>query len=391
MSSEKNHYQIIVLGVGSMGSAACWHLAKRGYHVLGLEQFNIVHERGSHTGQSRIIRKAYFEHPDYVPLLQRAYHNWEQFQQSVSSQIYHKTGILYMGKPNSEVISGTHRSASQYHIPLQEIDRSIARTRYSSFNIPDDFDVFIEPDAGFVTPEKAISLYTKDAISMDAEIRSSVKVERWIRENNQIKVFTSAGNFTSDKLVITAGSWSTNVIPKLRTNLKVTRQILAWINPVEAEKFTEGNFPCWFVDDPERGLFYGFPIVKDDQVNAPGGLKLALHQPGDLYNPDEVDNKIPTSAIADISYFLKKYFPVRLTSDIVYKQCLYTYSEDSDFIIDYLPGYENNVTIACGFSGHGFKFVSVVGEILADLSTKGKTDLPIEFLSLRRFSERLIQ
>jgi sarcosine oxidase len=244
----------------------------------------------------------------------------------------------------------------------------------------------MEHDAGFVTPERAIKLYVQEAKRKSAIILSEVKVEGWKKDKKKIDVKTNSGRFTCDKLIITTGSWTPKIIPSLKIELQVTKQILGWVTPSHPQDFSLGKFPCWFVDDPQKGLFYGFPFL-DGQFGEPVGMKLALHQPGERFDPDKADKTVPAQAEKDILWFLGKYMPGLNFSNVMFRQCLYTYSKDSHFIIDHLPGSDKQVTIACGFSGHGFKFVPVVGEILADLAMEGKTKLPIEFLSLRRLGK----
>jgi sarcosine oxidase len=382
----KNHFDVIVIGAGSMGSSACWFLAQRGLKVLGLEQFDIVHDKGSHAGQSRIIRKAYFEHPDYVPLLERAYENWKSFEERTNASIYQRTGIVYFGKPDSETMQGVKTAASMYNVAVDHLSRKEDQKHLSAFSIPSDFEILYEYDSGFVTPERAIRLYIQDAIKSGAVIKTNTKVESWKRDGNIIDVKTEGGSsYTCDKLIITAGSWSSKIIPNLKIKLQVTRQMLAWINPKNWETFSLGNFPCWFIDDPERGLFYGYPILPSSGFDGPIGLKLAHHHGGVVCDPDELNPSIPKGTEEEIMYVLEKYIPEAANSILTIKHCMYTNSDDLNFIIDHLPGYDKDVVVACGFSGHGFKFVSVIGEILADLATKGYTDLPIEFLKLSRF------
>lgn len=383
---QSNHYDVIVIGVGSMGSSACCFLAERGMKVLGLEQFDIVHEKGSHAGQSRIIRKAYFEHPDYVPLLERSYDKWKKLEQQTASEIYHRTGIVYFGPPEHQTMTGVKKSSSLYDIPVDTLSKEESLKRFPAFQIPTDFEVLYERDAGFVTPERAILLYAEQAKKYGAAIHTHEKVKEWKQEGGKIRVVTDKDEYTADKLVITCGSWTSKVIPDLKTELKVTRQTLAWVNPENKEKFLLGNFPCWFVEDPDRGMFYGFPILPE-KSGGPVGLKLASHRPGERVDPDQENRKSTDEEREDIRYILSKYIPEAGTDITETKTCLYTYSKDENFIIDHLPGYNNKVVIACGFSGHGFKFVSVVGEILADLAMKGKTELPAAFLSLNRFGK----
>jgi sarcosine oxidase len=353
--------------------------------MLGLEKFDIVHDQGSHFGQSRIIRKAYFEHPDYVPLLERAYENWKTFEQKTKSKIYERTGIVYAGRPDNVNIKGVLASASLYNVPVEEITHRKAKEQFPEFRLPDDFTVITELDAGFVTPEKAIRLYSEEARKCGAVLNTNEVVKEWKEEGGKLKVVTDKETYTCDKLIITAGSWSSKIIPELKAKLKVTRQLLGWIAPSKPEAFSLGNFPCWFIEDPALGTYYGFPVLPKEQFGDPVGFKLARHYPGEITDPDFVNRSIPSNLEQELRAILKKYIPAADGPLVAAKSCLYTYSDDEHFIIDHLPGYAGRVTLACGFSGHGFKFVSVIGEILADLATKGKTDLPVEFLKLSRF------
>lgn len=377
---------VIVLGVGSMGSSTCYYLAKRGYSVLGLEQFDIPHDQGSHAGQSRIIRKAYFEHPDYVPLLQRAYENWKEIEAISGSQIYFPTGLLYAGKPNDVLIKGVRESATKYNVNVESLSISETKDRFPQFQIPEGYDVLFEPDAGFVTPERAVLLYVEQAIHAGAHIHTKEKAISWKKEGDIISVTTNKETYTCKKLIITAGPWAGQLIPGFSNQLKVTRQVITWVNPTAWKPFELGQFPCWMIDDhTQHGMYYGFPVLPVGKFGAPIGLKVALHYPGLISNPDAV-NRIPSKEDEKIVIDgINKFLPEGYASTHVLKTCLYTNTPDENFVLDFLPGYNHQVVIAAGFSGHGFKFVSVVGEIMTDLAMNGTTELPIGFLNIRRF------
>lgn len=382
----KNSFDTIVLGVGSMGSSTCYHLAKQGYKVLGLEQFDIPHDQGSHAGQSRIMRKAYFEHPDYVPLLERAYQNWKELEEVTHAQVYFPTGLLYAGKPEEVLIRGVRESAEKYKLKVESLSNSETKNRFSQFQIPDDYDVLFEPDAGFLTPERAILLYVEQAIRLGAIIHTKEKVLEWNKEGEVITVKTNKGIYHCNKLVITAGPWAGQLIPSFESKLKVTRQPIAWVNTKQPESYTMDKFPCWLIDDDTKpGMYYGFPQLPVAQFGAPIGLKIAYHYPGDVSNPDQVNRSTSPEDEDHLVSAMHRFLPNAYASTHVLKTCLYTNTTDENFILDFLPGYDQQIAIAAGFSGHGFKFVSVVGEIMADLVTKGKTDLPIGFLSAKRF------
>jgi len=376
-----SRFDVIVVGVGSMGSAACYYLAKRGYRVLGLEQFGIVHERGSHFGQSRIIRKAYFEHPDYVPLLERAYANWRELELDMGDKLYHETGIVYFGRPDCATVLGVQQSSRQYEIPVKQ---EVASKAFPAFVVPDTFTTLFEPQAGFITPERAIQSFAQGATRYGAVIRTQEKVVDWKDSASGVIVRTEQHRFEADKLIITSGAWTSKLIPELSRSLQVTRQVLVWLNPGDPTRFSFENFPCWFVDDDEMGMFYGFPILPFERFGGPIGLKLASHRRGEVTEPDAARVDVSESEIKKVIDFVMKYMPEAGHEVITAKSCLYTYSPDEHFIIDSLPRYEGRVVTACGFSGHGFKFVSVVGEILADHVEKGRTMLPIDFLNMGR-------
>jgi sarcosine oxidase len=386
---KADNFDAIVIGIGSMGSSACYYLSKRGYNVLGLEQFGITHENGSHTGQSRIIRKAYFEHPDYVPLLNRAYDGWKELEEETGEQIYYKTGLLYSGKADNEIIKGVKLAASLYNIYTETPDRVLAERKFPQFKIPENFDTVFEPDAGFVTPEKAIRLYTELSKRNGAVIQTNEKIIEWKKESDGVIVKTNKETYRCNKLIITAGAWAGKLIPALAKKIKVTRQFLAWIKPKHPEKFSKDNFPCWMITDEDiPGCYYGFPMLSSEKFGPPEGLKLAHHYPATITDPDNVNRTVTDDDINNLKYAMNKYFPGEFDGVLSGKICLYANSPDENFIIDSLPGYDENIFIACGFSGHGFKFVPVVGEILADLAIDGKTKHPIAFLNANRFSDQ---
>lgn len=363
-----------------MGSATCYHLARRGVKVLGLEQFSIPHDQGSHAGQSRIIRKAYFEHPDYVPLLELAYRNWRQLEEQSGSEIYVKTGLLYMGKPDHPVMEGVKASSAAYGIPVVHTNAN----EYPQLILPPGQELLFEPDAGLVTPERSVLVHTDEAIRAGAEIRTGVKVLSWKEEGGSVEVVTTEGTFTAGSLVITAGPWASKLVPQLKKTLTVTRQAVAWVIPEDPDSFTLGRFPCWVIaEEGVPGVYYGFPILPVGGYHGPIGFKLAHHAPAEPCDPDQVDRTIRAEDSAILEQVLRKYFRKGYKWTHVVKTCLYTNTEDEHFIIDKLPGHDR-VHIATGFSGHGFKFAAGIGEIMADLAVEGKTEQPIGFLQLQR-------
>lgn len=317
---NQTSFDVIVLGVGSMGSSACYHLAKRGFKVLGLEQFDIPHELGSHAGQSRIIRKAYGEGSDYVPLLERAYKNWQALESETGSQVYYKTGLAYFGAGDDPFLNTVKGSSKKYNIPLHNLSVEECKRKYPQFNLPQNFQRLEEPEAGFITPERSILLYVQQAVLNGAVIRTKEKVLEWKRDaSGSVTVVTSNGTYKAGKLIITAGPWAGKMIPSLASKLTVTRQAVAWVKPKKWDHFTIEKFPCWILEN--KGYdFYGFPILPVGTFGGPLGLKLALHFPGaDTTDPDLVNRNTKGSDEKILIDFLNQFIPDGYESTLVMK------------------------------------------------------------------------
>jgi sarcosine oxidase len=382
----KQDFDVIVAGTGSMGAATCYQLARRGLRVLGLEQYDLPHELGSHGGQSRIIRQSYYEHPDYVPLLLRAYENWRELEERSGSRVYFPTGLLYLGRREHTIMQGVRRSAGEHGLDLRQPTITTARASFPQFAIPDGFEVLFEPEAGFLTPERAILLFADEALKMGAELRTREKVLHWSHEGSGISLWTDKGSYRARKLVIAGGAWAASLVPRFSNLLTVTRQVLTWVEPLRRTDFELGKFPCWLFANPTgEGAFYGFPILPEDVTGGPAGLKLALHLPGEPCDPD-LPRRQPDAADEEVlTGFLRTFIPDGYQFTHLQKTCLYTNSPDEHFILDLLPETDGKVAVAAGFSGHGFKFAAVIGEIMADLAADGDTKLPIGFLRAGRF------
>lgn len=385
-NDEQRNFDVIVFGVGSMGSSTCYYLAKQGVKVLGLEQFDIPNELSSHAGQSRIIRKAYFENPDYVPLLEKAYQNWKHLENISGMQVYVKTGLLYFAKSDHWLMKGVHESAAQYNIKLDTLGARDMKAKYPQINVSDDYEKLFEPEAGFLTPERAILLYTDQALKLGAVIKPKTKVLQWRKTSEGIEVTTIAGTFYAKKIVITAGPWTGKMMEDLSASLVVTRQTIAWVITEKNSLFELDTLPCWMLaDDAKPGVFYGFPILPVGKFNGPIGFKLAHHYPGPISDPDTISRMTTADDEANLVDTLKKFFPYGYKATHTMKTCMYSNTPDENFILDFLPNHDKDVVVAAGFSGHGFKFASVVGEIMSDLAIKGSTALPIGFLNASRF------
>lgn len=385
--ASDGYYDVIVLGVGSMGAAACYYLAQEGLRVLGIEQYSIPNNLSSHTGQSRIVRKAYFEHPDYVPLLQLAYKGWKELEDATGVQVYFETGLLYAGQPESVLLEGVARAAAQYHISLNHLSPPQLKAQLPHIQLPGNYIAFIEPEAGFVRPELAISLFAQSAVQYGAQLHSNERVLNWNSVAKAIQVTTNKGMYTAEKMIITAGAWTAGLVPALSNLLAVTRQTMAWLQTKHPDRFRLGEMPCWMIADPDyAGVFYGFPQLGSLDAMDPGGFKMAHHHPGKGTTANQVQRDIEPGEDAALRQVFEQYFPGQYAGTLQMKTCMYTNTPDEHFLLGTLPGYSANILLAAGFSGHGFKFAPAIGRIMCDLATRGETDIPIGFLHPSRFS-----
>src|SRR6187402_3556687 len=268
-----------------MGSAALYHLARRGKRVLGLERFDLLHEQGSSGGLTRIIRLAYFEHPDYVPMLRAAWDLWPRIQHEAGpEQLIQVTGGLYVGRRGSSVLEGSLLSARQHGLDHEFIDGDEAQSRFPAFQLDDDMDALHEPLAGILFPDKCIGAHLALAERNGAELHFDERVTGWSSNGQGVTVSTAAGNYTADKIVVAAGAWLSELAPELELSLRVERNVLFWFEPVaQPEVFEADSLPVWIMELDDEHAFYGFPSL-------PGqGVKVARHHGGAAVNPNHVD------------------------------------------------------------------------------------------------------
>jgi sarcosine oxidase len=375
------HFDVIIVGLGAMGSAAAQHIAQRGRQVLGIDQFSPPHDKGSSHGGSRIIRQAYFEGPEYIPLLFRSYELWHDLERETSTPLIHTTGGLVIGSRCGDLVQRTISSAGQHKIPIEVLHAAELARRFPAFDPrPDDIGV-LEHLAGYLIPEDCIRAQLDAAARAGAELHCEEKVLSWSAEPGHVDVRTSRGTYIGSHLVIAAGAWANEVLTS-SFPLRVTRQVTAWIQPRGGiEPFLPTRFPIFIAEDSAGGFAcYGFPAIDGPS----GGIKVAIHGSQLSCTPETVDRAVHESDMAEIIASLKQRIPAIDGELIRAKTCLYTMTPDEHFIIGPHPRIPS-CTVACGFSGHGFKFAPVVGEILADLSTDGFTKHPISMFSPARF------
>lgn len=369
-------YDVIVVGLGGMGSATVRQLAARGVRVLGLERFTPAHDLGSSHGGSRVIRQSYFEDPAYVPLLLRSYELWEETQKDAEVDLLTLTGGLYLGPPQSTTFAGSLASAREWDLPHEVLDAQAVRARFPTF-APDDGDLAVyERRAGFVRPEASVSAHLELAARDGADLRFSQQVRSFDETADGVRVRTADAEFSAGHLVVSPGAWAPDLLVDLDLPLRVERQVQYWFAP------PGGVAP--FVDHPvyvselsDGRQIYGFPAMDGPD----GGAKVAFFRRGRDTDPDRLDRVVTDDEVAEMRARVAATLPGLAGPVLRAVPCMYTTTPDEHFVIR----RRGRVTIGCGFSGHGFKFVPVIGEILADLATTGSTAHPIGLFDPARF------
>jgi sarcosine oxidase len=374
------HYDAIVLGVGGMGSAALYHLARRGLRVLGIERYNIPHEMGSSHGLTRIIRLAYYEHPSYVPLLRRAYELWRQLENTVQERLLIITGSIDASLEAGEVFQGSKASCDIHHLPHEVLDSHELNTRFPGYRLPKGIVAVYQPDGGFLLSERCIVAHVTAAQEWEAAVHGQERVIGWQPSGHGVEVHTDRGHYRADKLVICAGAWGGKLVPELAPLAVAERQVLAWFQPTRPSLFRAHTFPV-FNMAVEEGRYYGFPIY-----GIPGFKVGRYHHLEQRVDPDRMDREAHRQDEEVLRGFTARYFPEAAGPTMSLKTCLFTNTPDEHFILDLHPDLPQ-VCIAAGFSGHGFKFCSVIGEIMADLSQTGRSRHNLDLFRLPRFRE----
>jgi len=370
-------YDAIVLGVGGMGSAAVYHLARRGVRVIGIEQFDIPHDRGSSHGISRIIRLAYWEHPDYVPLVRHAYDLWRDLEHAVGEKLLWVTGSIDGGLADSRTIQGALSACRTHSLAHEFFDAAALSRRFPGIRLPDDHVAVFQPEGGFLLAERCVVAHATAARALGAVVRTREHVLEWSVGSGHVEVKTDRDRYEAARLVITAGPWLPTIVPALASRLTVERQVVLWTWPLRPELFTPDRFPVFYVDTP-RGGFYGFPLDPER------GFKIGkYHHRRERTDPTSVDRTCHPEDEATLRDGISEYFPDANGPAASASTCLFTNTPDEHFIIGRAPG-QPEVVIAGGFSGHGFKFCSVVGQIVADL-VLGETSRRINLFAIERF------
>ncbi|MBK1661434.1 N-methyl-L-tryptophan oxidase [Paracraurococcus ruber] len=374
-------YDVIVVGIGGMGSATAWQLARRGQRVLGLERFDIPHAMGSSHGVTRIIRLPYYEDPAYVPLLHRAYALWRELEAATGERVLHTHGSLDGGLEDGVVFNGAIESARLHDLTHEVLTGEQVNARFPGYAMPAGMRFVLQPQGGYVMSERAIVAHVRAAQAAGAEIHARERVLGWeARAGGEgVVVTTDRGRYEAARLVLTAGAWMADLAPLLQGLAVPERQVLAWLQPQKPELFTPERFPVFNLEAAE-GRYYGFPVVEVP------GFKFGRYNHRQERMPAEAMNReVEAEDEAILRAFANRYFPHGTGPTMALRACLFTNTPDEHFVLDHHPAHRQ-VVVASPCSGHGYKFCSVIGEILADLATRdGTTPHDIGFLRLGRW------
>ena len=351
-----DRYDAIVVGLGAMGSAVAFEVAKRGQKVLGIDRFEPPHTMGSTHGKSRIIREAYFEDPGYVPLVARAFEKWGEIESLSGRRIFERTGGLMLGPPDGRLVSGALASAREHRLQHEVLDAKQVMERVPALRAMADMVGVVEPRAGVLQPEVAITACLELARKFGATIATNERVVGWEPRDRRLRVATEQRAYECERLIIAAGAWTSALVPDLGVNLSVERQVQHWFRPAAPIRtpiimceYAPGRF--WY-SIPDRGE----------------GIKVAIHHEGSTVDPETVDRTVGAEEVVYVRALLRTYMPDADGPLIESSVCLYTNTPDERFLVGRHPAHPN-VEIVSACSGHGFKFASAIGEIVAERVT----------------------
>ncbi|MGY1439238.1 N-methyl-L-tryptophan oxidase [Streptomyces reniochalinae] len=367
---------VIVIGLGGMGSAAAYHLAARGHRVLGLERFGPAHNRGSSHGGSRITRQSYFEDPAYVPLLLRSYELFAKLERDTGRTLATLCGGVMLGRPDSRTVAGSRLSAQQWGLPHEMLDANEVRRRFPTLTPGPDEVALYEERAGFVRPEATVAAHVQLARQAGADLRFEEPVTRWevLPGGKGVRVHTVDDVYTAGHLVVCPGAWAPRLLADLGVGFTIERQVMYWFHPRGGTAaFEPERHPIYVWEDGEGVQIYGFPAIEGPD----GGAKVAFFRKGSVCDPETLERTVGRREAEAMAAQLRPRLPDLPGSLRRAVACMYTTTADEHFVLARHPEHPDAVTVACGFSGHGFKFVPVIGEIVADLALTGATEHPI--------------
>ncbi|MEO7851222.1 MAG: N-methyl-L-tryptophan oxidase [Rubrivivax sp.] len=367
-------YDVAIVGLGAMGSATAFHLARCGQRVLGLERFGAAHALGSSQGRSRIIRQAYFEHPLYVPLVQRAQLLWRQLELQSGRSLLRTTGALMIGRPDSVLVEGALRSAREHRLQHALLTAAEVHSRFPALHPTADQVALWEADAGVLDPQACIEAHLQLAASHGAALRFDEALSAWQADGDGVRLHTTQGEYRADQLLFCAGAWMPSLLPELDLRLSVERQVTYWFTPQEPALFTPAACPVHMWQLASGEFFYGLPDSGD-------GVKVGLHHGGEITQAETLRRDVGDDEVAAMRALLRRLMPLADAQPHEATVCMYTNTPDEHFLIDRHPAHAQ-VLIASACSGHGFKFSSCLGELLAQQLTGHAAQAPAFDLSV---------
>lgn len=343
------------------------------------------HDQGSSHGQSRIIRQAYFEHSDYVPLLLEAYRLWHRLEERRGQRLLDPVGLVEIGAADGTVVAGVLACAATHRLDIEQLSGRQIERRFPGLHVPEPLVGVFERAAGYLLVEQAVIAQAAEAELQGAKLHLGESVLAWRARGDAVEVRTDRGLYSAGRLIVSAGAWSAPLFADLKIALRVLRKAVFWFEPQTEVYRSDRGMPTFLFDLPAAasapeavGCFYGFP-----QIDA-GGVKVAEHSGGTVVDdPSQLDRQLDPTDVARVNEFCRRHLPQLSNRLLRHSVCLYTMTPDGHFVVDRHPEHPQ-VALAAGLSGHGFKFVPVLGSILADLALDGRTSLPINFLSARR-------
>ncbi len=375
-------YDCIVLGFGGVGSAALRYAALHGWNVLGIDRFGPAHDKGSSHGRTRVFRKAYFEHPDYVPILMESAELWDELNQRYRTkpsikQLMHQTGVLAIGLPDSKVVQGVLQSSKQFDLPHEKFTAADIKQRLPIFNLRDDHVGVFEPESGYLLVEQCVTAMVSQALKHGAEIQSDTVAQRWnVSASGLVTVHTDRGEFQAERLIIAAGAWTRDLLPFLQDDLTVLRKQQHWYQLDRVDQKQVNDFPVFLFDQPDGHLYYGVP--ETDYL----GMKVCRHSGGqEVPNPTTIDRSLDSDELAAVESFMDQRLIFGRKRLVHHSICMYTATTDGHFLVDRVPDHDN-VVFAAGLSGHGFKMAPSIGKRLVGMLA-GDRRPEFEFLRLR--------
>ncbi len=370
--------KVIVIGLGAHGSSAIYQLVRRGVNVVGIDQFRPPHSMGSSHGPSRILRMAYKEGPDYIPLLRRSFDLWHELNDLYDEPSFEVTGGLFMGQPTGQAMTGMQASSRAQDVEIQLMTPVEVRAKYPSFHIPDEWEAIFDPKSGVIFPEVAVAAHLSLAEKAGAALHFDEQVTGWSATSSGVTVTTSKGEYEADSVILTAGVWMPGMLGDLELPFEIERVSLWMLEPkANRDFFRAGSFPNASFEIGEK-----YPLYM--QADYGTGVKLALDHHGTLTTPETVNRETNQEDHDKIFEHIRRFVPDLDGEVLDSAVCMYTNTPDLNFVVDKHPAHEN-VIIGSACSGHGFKFAPVMGEILVDLAVEGASQFDLSMFSATRF------